>query len=69
MFNIFTEMPKVSWSTVPGPRSRGFDRKDLTAAEKIQQSLATQLARLGLQGAHAIINNDGKECGRIVADA
>ena len=58
MYNVYVQMPDVDWSTVPGPRSRGFNYKKKEDAEKTFDNLAGQLLALGLVG--YFVGRDGE---------
>lgn len=60
MYNVYTQMPDVTWSTVPGPRSIGYKRKELEAAEKTYDAVVRQLAIIGIPGIYAVLV-DGQE--------
>ena len=60
MINVYTRMPDVDWSTVPGPRSRGYSFKKDEDAEKAFDSLARQLRELGLGDAFVESRGEGE---------
>jgi hypothetical protein len=74
MYNIAVELPSVDWSTVPGPRSRGYnlekgrlEESDVFDArvEKFETGVERELRFLGLTGCFVVESLDGKELRRI----
>jgi hypothetical protein len=59
VFNVHTQMPDVTWSTVPGPRSKGYDFKNLDDAVKCFESVSRQMARFKIIGSKTIMTEDG----------
>ena len=60
MLNVHTQMPSVKWSTVPGARSRGFDRDNEEKAEKFFEILCKKADALGIIGLMVLMTGDGK---------
>ncbi|MDA4129256.1 MAG: hypothetical protein OK457_00650 [Thaumarchaeota archaeon] len=58
-------MPDVEWSTVPGPRSRGFDikkPKEGTDEEKAMRffvAVKAQMKELKMEGCFIVMESDG----------
>jgi len=50
MYNTFTQMPSVPWSTVPGPRSIGYHHDDEEEAFKCHASIVRQLQAFNMVG-------------------
>lgn len=61
MFYLYLVMPSVPWSSVPGPRSRGWEYKKQEDADKNFEGVVKQLATLGIPGVAAILETEGIE--------
>ena len=54
MYNTHTQLPNVSGSSVPGPRSRGFERKEEERAFKIHEILVSKMQDLGYKDSFVV---------------
>lgn len=66
MFNVHTQRENVEWSTVPGPRSRGFNYKEEEKALKNFESISAQLVKLGMKGSYAVLLDGDVEVARVM---
>ena len=54
MYNTHTQLPNVSGSSVPGPRSRGFDRDNEEAALKVHAAVVSKMQDLGYKDSFVV---------------
>ena len=54
MYTTFTQFPNVSWSSVSGPRSRGFDRDIEEVALKVHEILVSKMQDLGYKDSFVV---------------
>ena len=69
MYNVSVQMPDVSWSTVPGARSLGYDCRDKKkgedtipakkVAETVHDSLVRQLVKMDMTGCYVVVRGEG----------
>ena len=62
--NICIQMPFVPWSSVEGPRSRGYDREKLKDAEMVHEQLTALLSLMKFEGCFVLILENGNEIKR-----
>lgn len=64
MYNVSIQLPDVDWSTVPGPRSRGYDRKREEDAIEVTQKLVEILSEMKMDGFLVVGRLAGEELWR-----
>ena len=60
MHNTHIRMPSVSWSSVVGPRSKGYDRKKEEDAVKTHDIVVGKMHGLGMIGCFVITDFAGE---------
>jgi hypothetical protein len=53
-------MPSVPWSSVPGPRSKGYDREKTEDADKTHDIVVEKMTNLGMTDCFVITDYAGE---------